>query len=267
MAQIRNPLEIYKLLPKTNCGRCYLPSCLAFAAAAVKGEKKLGDCPYLEKDEAKKFVGGPETGDPDEMKRQEKVKDLQGQIATMDLSAQTDRIGATMVNGSLLVRSLGKNFMVDRQGLVSSECHTHAGLTIPLLSYIIESKGTEPKGEWLPFRELRDGTAMNPLFARKGEQGLKKLVDNHTDLLELLIDLFSGERVVADFSADISVVLYPLPKMPVLICYWKAEEGMDSDLNIFFDSSASDHLADIRSIYGLAVGLVMMFEKIAIKHS
>jgi hypothetical protein len=266
MAQVRNPLEIYKLLPKTNCGRCYLPSCLAFAAAAVKGEKKLGDCPYLFHDEADKFVGGVEMHDPDEMKRQEKVKDLQKLVAKLDFPEAAERLGGSLVNGSLMIKSLGKTFMVDRQGKVSSECHTHAGLTIPLLSYIVESKGTEPTGAWLPFRELRDGVAMSPLFTRKGEQGLQQLVDRHPDLLELLIDLFSGQRLVAGFSADISVVLYPLPKLPILICYWKAEEGMDSDLNIFFDSSASDHL-DIRSIYALAVGLVMMFEKIARQHS
>ncbi len=266
MAQVRNPLEIYKLLPKTNCGRCYLPSCLAFAAAAIKGEKKLVDCPYLEKDEAERFVGGVEMRDPDEMKRQEKVEDLQELVAKLDFPQAAERLGGSLVNTSLMIKSLGKTFMVDQQGKVSSECHTHAGLTIPLLSYIVESKGTEPTGDWVPFRELRDGAAMSPLFTRKGEQGLKQLVDRHTDLLELLIDLFSGQRVVAGFSADISVVLYPLPKLPILICYWKAEEDMDSDLNIFFDSSASDHLG-IRSIYALAVGLVMMFEKIARQHS
>ncbi len=266
MAQVRNPLEIYKLLPKSNCGRCYLPSCLAFAAAAVKGEKKLTDCPYLKKAEAEKFVGGVAERDPDEMKRQEKVKDLQKLVAKLDFSEAAERLGGRLVNSSLMIKSLGKNFMVDQQGKVSSECHTHSGLTIPLLSYIVESKGTEPTGEWLPFRELRDGAAMSPLFTRKGEDGLKQLVDLHTDLLELLIDLFSGQRLVAGFSSDISVVLYPLPKLPILICYWKAEEGMNSDLNLFFDSSANDHLG-IRSIYALAVGLVMMFEKIARQHS
>ncbi len=266
MAQVRNPLEIYKLLPKTNCGRCYLPSCLAFAAAAVKGEKQLADCPYLEQAEAEKFVGGVEERDPDEIKRQEKVKDLQKLVAQLDFSEAAERLGGCLVNTGLMIKSLGKNFMVDRQGKVSSECHTHAGLTIPLLSYIVESKGTEPTGEWLPFRELRDGAAMSPLFTRKGEEGLKQLVDQHTELLELLIDIFSGQRVVTAFSADIAVVLYPLPRLPILICYWRPEEDMGSDLNIFFDSSASDHLG-IRSIYALAVGLVMMFEKIARQHS
>jgi hypothetical protein len=266
MAQTRNPLAIYKLLPQTNCGRCYLPSCLAFAAAAVKGEKRLADCPYLEKAAAAQFVGAAEQRDPDERKRQEKVAALQKQVAQLDFLAAAARLGGSLVNGSLVLKSLGKNFLVDPQGRVTSECHTHAGLTIPLLSYIVASKGTEPTGAWVPFRELRDGAAMNQLFARKGEQGLRQLLDRHTDLLEGLIDIFSGQRPRADFAADLAVVLSPLPKLPILICYWQPEEDMASDLNIFFDSSASDHL-DIRSIYALAVGLVMMFEKIAQKHS
>jgi hypothetical protein len=265
MAQVRNPLEIYKLLPQSNCGQCYLPSCLAFAAAAVKGEKKLSDCPFLKEAEAEKFVGTEDQRDPDEAKRQQQVRTLQEKVAKIDLVAAAERVGGSLVNDSLLIKSLGKDFIVDPQGNVSSECHTHPGLTIPLLSYIIESNGKETTGDWVPFRELPDGAPMAPLFVRKGEQALKQLIDKHTDLLELLIDIFSGQRTVDAFSADIAVVLYPLPKLPIMICYWKPEEDMGSDLNLFFDSSAGHHL-DIRSIYSLAVGLVMMFEKIALQH-
>lgn len=265
MAQSRNPLEIYKLLPQTNCGRCYLPSCLAFAAAAVKGDKKLAECPFLAADDAEKLGGVAGQRDPDELKRQEKVRALQAKIPTLDFQEAAERLGGAVVNGKLVIKSLGKNFSVDREGFVSSECHTHAGLTIPLLTYISESRGTEPTGDWLAFRELPDGAVMSPLFVRKGEEGLRKLLDKHTDLLELLIEIFSGRRAGGHSSADISLVLYPLPKLPLMICYWKPEEGMQSDLNIFFDATAGDHL-DIRSIYALAVGLVMMFEKIARKH-
>ncbi|MFP7753414.1 (Fe-S)-binding protein [Thermodesulfobacteriota bacterium B35] len=41
------PLEIYNRLERSNCGRCLLPSCLAFAAAVVAGTKKPSDCPFL----------------------------------------------------------------------------------------------------------------------------------------------------------------------------------------------------------------------------
>jgi CO dehydrogenase/acetyl-CoA synthase gamma subunit (corrinoid Fe-S protein) len=46
------PLEIYKILEQSNCGRCQLPSCLAFAAAVAAGSRKLHDCPLLDRERA-----------------------------------------------------------------------------------------------------------------------------------------------------------------------------------------------------------------------
>jgi ArsR family metal-binding transcriptional regulator len=46
-----SPLDIYKLLPQTNCGRCDDPTCLAFAARIVAGECHPDDCPILKERE------------------------------------------------------------------------------------------------------------------------------------------------------------------------------------------------------------------------
>lgn len=48
-------LDIFKLLPKTNCGECKLPTCLAFAMKLAGGQAKLEDCPYVS-DEAKETL-------------------------------------------------------------------------------------------------------------------------------------------------------------------------------------------------------------------
>jgi len=38
-------IEIFKLLPKTNCGKCGVPTCLAFAMALAAGKAELSKCP------------------------------------------------------------------------------------------------------------------------------------------------------------------------------------------------------------------------------
>ena len=43
-------LDIYKLLPKTNCKECGLPTCLAFAMKVAGGQAGLEDCPSLSPD-------------------------------------------------------------------------------------------------------------------------------------------------------------------------------------------------------------------------
>lgn len=43
-------LEIYKLLPRTNCRKCGQPSCMMFASLVAEGVKGSDDCPLLEED-------------------------------------------------------------------------------------------------------------------------------------------------------------------------------------------------------------------------
>jgi acetyl-CoA decarbonylase/synthase complex subunit gamma len=40
-------IEILKLLPKTNCGECGQPTCLAFAMNIAAGKMELAACPYV----------------------------------------------------------------------------------------------------------------------------------------------------------------------------------------------------------------------------
>lgn len=49
-----SPIDVYKLLPKTNCKECGETNCLAFATRLVNGEMTIEDCPPLLKDEYKK---------------------------------------------------------------------------------------------------------------------------------------------------------------------------------------------------------------------
>ncbi len=49
-------LDIYKLLPKTNCKKCGRPTCLAFAMQLAQKKANLADCPDVS-EEAKKVLG------------------------------------------------------------------------------------------------------------------------------------------------------------------------------------------------------------------
>ena len=80
-----------------------------------------------------------------------------------------------------------------------------------------------------------------------------------------MLQVFNGKQVEKHYDSDISLVLHPLPKIPILICYWQPEDGLESNLNLFFDANSDDNLG-LESIYGLGAGLVRMFEKLAVTH-
>jgi ArsR family metal-binding transcriptional regulator len=43
-----NLMQIYRLLPRTNCGKCGCATCMAFAAGLREGKAELCRCPELE---------------------------------------------------------------------------------------------------------------------------------------------------------------------------------------------------------------------------
>jgi len=43
-------MVIYKMLPKTNCGDCGFPTCMAFAMQVASKQKAMTDCPHLSED-------------------------------------------------------------------------------------------------------------------------------------------------------------------------------------------------------------------------
>jgi acetyl-CoA decarbonylase/synthase complex subunit gamma len=48
-------IEIFKLLPKTNCGECGVPTCLAFAMNLAAGKAELAKCPHVSEEAKSKL--------------------------------------------------------------------------------------------------------------------------------------------------------------------------------------------------------------------
>lgn len=45
--KVLQPLQIYRLLPRTNCKLCGCPGCYAFAFELIGRRRKIADCPEL----------------------------------------------------------------------------------------------------------------------------------------------------------------------------------------------------------------------------
>nr|NIT78370.1 acetyl-CoA decarbonylase/synthase complex subunit gamma [Thermoplasmata archaeon]NIY04739.1 acetyl-CoA decarbonylase/synthase complex subunit gamma [Thermoplasmata archaeon] len=47
MAKKLTGIEIYKLLPQTNCGDCNFPTCMAFAMQVAAKKVAIDQCPHI----------------------------------------------------------------------------------------------------------------------------------------------------------------------------------------------------------------------------
>lgn len=269
MTQFKSTMEILKILEKSNCRECGLPSCLVFSLAVFKGEKSLSDCPRLDPDMARQYEpDAPVLSEPHTASRQdgeESIEALRKQITGIDLAAAANRIGGAYDGSKLTLKVMGKDFSVDAAGRLFSDIHINQWVAGPFFNYILNGRGLPPRGKWVPLRELKGGLTWHAFFIRRCEKPLKDLADTYPDFFKNLMKIFNGRPVQNHYQSDISLVLFPLPRLPLLICYWKPDEGLPSTLNLFFDITADKNLP-MESLYGIGAGLANMFEKLALRH-
>ena len=265
MPKPQNAMEIFRLLDKSNCRACGEKTCLAFAGAVYQERRRIDECPHLDRSSVERFAPAEPNGAADENGRDVLLDQLKGEVAGIDLAAAAARTGGRVVNGRLTLKILGKDFSVDRTGKLYADIHVNPWVAGPFLGYVLYAEGRAPGGNWVPFRELPGGRERAPLFQKRCEEPMKGLADTVPEFFDDIVHMFSGRRVAARFEADISVVLDPLPKVPLMICYWKPEDGMGSSLNLFFDETATANL-DIGAIFSLGAGLSQMFCRLALRH-
>ena len=266
MAQLNNAVEILKLLDKSNCGKCNEPTCLAFAAAVIRKKRALNECPGIGRVVLEQFEGESRERKPSNGDMEGVLNQLKERLRAIDLAAAAERLNAPYKEGMLTLKVCGKDFSVDSKGNFFSEIHIHSWLSQPVLNYILEGKGVAPSGKWVPFRELKGGKEWARFFDHRCEKPIKKIADDYPDFFADMLHIFAGKQVERQFDSDISLILNPLPKLPILFCYWRPEDGLGSDFHLFFDPTAEDNLP-VDSIYLLTTGLLIMFEKIALRHN
>ncbi|HZD61030.1 MAG TPA: DUF3786 domain-containing protein, partial [Anaerolineae bacterium] len=219
MSGFSSPLDIYKILNKSNCRQCQVPTCMAFAALVFRGEKTLDSCPHIDRELLEQFTRDTVNKSMPEQNGEEVLQQLKRKITGVDFPAAAKRLGARPIGHKLAVKCLGKDFFVDNEGNIDSECHINTWLTMPLLSYIVSSKGSDPQDNWVKFSQLKEGMSWNPFFQKRCEEPLKRVADADEKLFFDIAQVFGGIKLNENSSADWSLILRPLPKVPFLVRY------------------------------------------------
>lgn len=258
-------MDIFKLLPKTNCRKCNALTCLAFAAGVFQGQRQIDECPFVDLTVCQdaRMTKAPSVAREEEL--YVKLEQLKTDVAKLDLTQKATLLGGRFSDNKLILKILGKEFAVDRKGCIMTDIHVNPWIAVPVFDYILNAEGVTPTGKWVSLRELESGQFWFNFFTHRCEKPLKNIADTYTDLFDDMVHIFAGRQVKEHYDADISVVLSPLPKVPILVCYLRPEEGLESNLNLFFDDTAEKNLS-IQSIYTIGAGLANMFEKIAQRH-
>ncbi len=249
-----NVLGLYKHLPRTNCGLCAVRQCMAFAVALAKGEADPDECPSLSDEAKRELRGGSGQGDW----RESLLADLRKEVSALRFADIAAGLGAGLLDGSLSIRCLGRNFLVGPDGTITTQGPLTPWMQILLLHYVRTRGNAAMSGTWVSFTDLKAGLMKSKSFARDCEDPLRALFDGDPQAVEHALERLDGLRQEST-PAPVAWKVPTLPRVPVLLLYWPHDEEFPSKIKILFDATA-DRFLDVESLTFLIEGLVKNIE-------
>jgi hypothetical protein len=257
-----NPLEILQRTPKTNCGECGHPACLAFAAAVTRAGAEITLCPYID-------LQGIETEEPRAIKGMENLADqvaaehdfalvkyLQKKVSAFDFGSIANALGAKWNKDNpeiLHLRYLGQDVILGKlEILMDNDTVVDPRDQILLYNYVHSCGGRKPENIWIGMESLPNSISKIKTLATYCEKKIAEhLSGKPTHILKNLavqLDGFEGPAELGS-SATSSLVVPVLPMVPQYLLFWEEEpeEGFEPKAKVLFDHHVLDFL-DLESL-------------------
>lgn len=258
-------VDLYKnVLPKTNCRDCGYPTCLAFASMVVAEKLAIAKCPHVGREAAAACQA--------ELDRQHAVgkwtrRDLAAdallwakeRAASMVLPQMPDRIGGewfpTDGGGRLRLPYFTDAVWIDPEGIVrQGGTALSRWEQVFIYNHMAQGGSRCPTGIWKGLEAFPNTVSKMKSMREHVEAPLVRFFQGKLSLLRERALLLGGvDSKDAHPQTDAAFLFQPLPRVPVLLLFWDAEEadGFDARVKLLFDETVIEHL-DIESILFLS---------------
>jgi len=256
------PLEFLKFTPRTNCGECGYPACLAFAAAVTKGGEQPDKCPYVDVSELGDEFSAADHGRDgmDGVGRLLDEKDmalvayLKEKTSNIDFSKAAEKLGCDwsgMEEDCLLLQFLGRNAEICHDAVaISRQDVEDPRDQILLYNYVDFGGGDRPKLDWIGMESLPNSISKVRTLRVYCEErlatfftGKTALMTEHASTLGAVLDENPEQSCSAAFFVSV------LPRLPMYVLFWDEEEedNFPAKVKVLFDAKVMDFL-DIESL-------------------
>lgn len=237
--------DVYRKLPGTNCGDCGMPTCIAFALKVANSQVDIDKCPHVSEEVRKEFMKAPARSSDNF----EAVSDeLEKEAIEADFREAADAIGGEYVSSEdrEMIRILMNNrpYEMTRDGLFENNSYSKDSWAKIIIYDYIRRKGKKPLTDnWVTLGYFPDTASHVKAFQSLSE---KKVAGTYSDKgIEKLRERageFNGRYVEGKMDADLTCRFDLLPRIPLYLCFWSADEEFDANCRLFVDSNAENYI-------------------------
>jgi len=264
-------VDLYRdILPKTNCGDCGFPTCMAFAGMVVSEKHPLTNCPHIgppliekcQRELDEQYATNKWT------KRdmaQDALEWAKERSTSMNIEDLPDRIGGKLINKNndyaLELPYFNDSVIITKTNISKKD---GSRLTrweqVFIYNHIAQGGSEMPTGKWKSLVEFPNTISKIKSMAAHVETPLAKRFKGKLDELFSISRFFGGTDMTTEIkSADSALLFRALPLVPVLLMFWDEDpdEGFEAQAKLLFDETVCEHL-DIESIMFLSERLCQL---------
>lgn len=238
-------IAIYKKLPGTNCGKCGAATCMAFAMKVKKSQARLGDCPFTE------AVTSGETQSQQaatSFSNYEQVSaDLEKEAVKVAFRDAAEAVGGeyqSCDNSEVIrLRMLTRQYELRKEGLFMDDEYCRDAWTKIIVYDYVRRQGRKPlTGEWISLGNFPHTASHVKAFQSNAERKVTETFRNDFIGLKRRCAQMGGAGIEGRIAADYTCCFDLLPRVPLYLSFWQADEEFDPDCKIQFDRGAEDHI-------------------------
>lgn len=261
-------LEIYKILPGTNCGDCGHPTCLSFVNDLVFKGEDPARCPHLSRADRQKIEDLVRNGSPRNL-------ESYGEIMFHPLETALKRVQPLSFSYLSAVMNEGSTYQSDKDAILIPFLNTRLlatkgkitdendsllspGFQTAVYNYLATVAKIHPENQWVSFKELPGAVFLSSYFVNNVEGLLAGQFSSRTDRLVSAAESLGGKTLQGpDISpADVKLSFLIIPKLTVRLLFWDRveEDNLPSVATFLFDTGI--YRLDLESLTYLIEELV-----------
>ena len=247
-----------QLLPKTNCGECGFPTCIAFAGMVVSQKYPLKKCIYIpapdleraEKELESQYKEGKWT---QKDMAQEALVLARERTASMAFADIAQRIGGTLKNEIIHLPYFNGSIQIHRDKITHSSGRKLSRNEQTFI-HIHMAMGSDamPTGNLKSLKEFPNTVSKVESMKAHVEIPLTQAFENKLSILEKACRDTGGQDAGRRFdSPDLAFCFQVFPRVSVTLLFWDTSEEFGAEAKLLFDDTIPGHL-DIESIMFLS---------------
>ncbi len=194
----------------------------------------------------------------------EKVyQELKPRLAAADIAGAARELGLALRDGAALVPCLGREFVVGKDGVsLADGGEAPVNHRIVLAYYLTHGGRGENTGRFVPYRELPGGQDFARSLSQIVEERAARFFSGRLEALAAAAAALGARPGDEYASADASFLFPALPKIPLLMTFYDADEDFPAEAKVFYDLTAPNFL-DLECLAVLGLILVQELEAAA----